>query len=73
MVEERISNSVVGVGMFVVLAVAVAMDVECGCGCGCGCVCCCLWTPDPQISNADINFRCDATMDQLIDVIEGNR
>ncbi len=26
-----------------------------------------------RIHNADISFRCDATEDQLIDVIEGNR
>ncbi len=26
-----------------------------------------------RIHNADITFRCDATADQLIDVIEGNR
>jgi len=26
-----------------------------------------------RISNADIHFRCDATVDELIDVIEGNR
>jgi len=26
-----------------------------------------------KISNCDINFRCNATMDDLIDVIEGNR
>lgn len=26
-----------------------------------------------KVSNADIAFRCDATIDQLIDVIEGNR
>lgn len=26
-----------------------------------------------KLSNADIHFRCDATVDMLIDVIEGNR
>ena len=26
-----------------------------------------------KMSNADVNIRCDATIDQLIDVIEGNR
>lgn len=26
-----------------------------------------------KMSNADVHFRCDATMDELIDVIEGNR
>ena len=26
-----------------------------------------------RLSNADIHFRCDATVDELIDVIEGNR
>jgi ribosome-interacting GTPase 1 len=26
-----------------------------------------------KISNADINFRCDASVDELIDVLEGNR
>lgn len=26
-----------------------------------------------KLSNADIHFRCDATIDELIDVIEGNR
>lgn len=26
-----------------------------------------------KLSNADIHFRCDATVDELIDVIEGNR
>jgi len=26
-----------------------------------------------KISNCDITFRCDATMDELIDIIEGNR
>jgi len=26
-----------------------------------------------KVSNADVNFRCNATVDQLIDVIEGNR
>jgi len=26
-----------------------------------------------RLSNADVNIRCNATVDQLIDVIEGNR
>ena len=26
-----------------------------------------------RISNADITLRCDATVDDLIDVVEGNR
>jgi ribosome-interacting GTPase 1 len=26
-----------------------------------------------RIPNADIIFKCDATVDELIDVIEGNR
>lgn len=26
-----------------------------------------------KLSNADVSFRCDATLDELIDVIEGNR
>ena len=26
-----------------------------------------------KLSNADVHFRCDATVDELIDVIEGNR
>ena len=26
-----------------------------------------------KIANADVIFRCDATIDDLIDVIEGNR
>lgn len=26
-----------------------------------------------KLSNCDIAFRCDATLDELIDVIEGNR
>ena len=26
-----------------------------------------------KIANADITLRCDATVDELIDVVEGNR
>jgi ribosome-interacting GTPase 1 len=26
-----------------------------------------------KISNADVNFKCNATIDDLIDIIEGNR
>ena len=26
-----------------------------------------------RLANADVHFRCDATVDELIDVIEGNR
>jgi len=26
-----------------------------------------------KMSNCDVSFRCDATLDELIDVVEGNR
>ena len=37
---------------------------------------CCSCFPDPRsarICNADITLRCDANVDELIDVVEGNR